>query len=97
VAKVGDLVTVLDTPRVDTIILDETILNGEPKCESAQCQIHGRGVHPAAFTVRLSCGKQMLACARRVLEYRSAEKAIRCTKCGGKRVHFTSDFGYTLL
>jgi hypothetical protein len=89
-------VTVLDTPRVDTIILDETILAGEPKCESAHCRKHGRGPHPATFTVRLSCGSQMLACTTRVLEYRSVDYRIKCTRCGGS-VHFTSDFACTPL
>jgi hypothetical protein len=89
-------VTVLDTPRADTVILDEALLDQEPKCESAHCQRHGRGTHPATFTVRLSCGNQMLACTTRVLEYRSADYRIMCTKCGGQ-MHFTSDFGCTPL
>jgi hypothetical protein len=88
--------TVLDAPRVDTIILDETILNGEPKCESTHCHTHGRGSHPAMFTVRLSCGKQMLACTMRVLEFQTRDQLIKCTKCGGQQ-HFTADFGYTPL
>jgi hypothetical protein len=88
--------SVLDAPRVDTIILDETILEGEPKCESTQCHRLGRGSHPAAFNVRLSCGSQMLACATRVREYQAREKLIKCTKCGGQ-LHATADFGFTPL
>jgi ribosomal protein S27AE len=88
--------TVLDTPRVDTIILDETILKDEPNCESAHCRRCGRGSHRATFTVRLTCGSQMLACATRVREYRATDHRIKCTKCGGQ-VHMTADFGYTPL
>jgi hypothetical protein len=88
--------TVLDTPRVDTVILDETILDDQPKCESTHCQLHGRGSHPATYTVRLSCGIQMLACATRVREYQAKEKLIKCTKCGGQ-LHMTADFGFTPL
>jgi hypothetical protein len=88
--------TVLDAPRVDTIILDETILEGDPKCESTHCHLHGRGAHPATFTVRLSCGIQMLACTTRVREYKAEDKRIKCTKCGG-RIHSTADFAYTPL
>jgi hypothetical protein len=89
-------VTVLDAPRVDTIILDETILNDTVECESPHCHHIGRGSHPAAFTVRLSCGSQQLACTTRVHEYRTVDHLIRCTRCGFQ-FHLTADFGYTPL
>jgi hypothetical protein len=88
--------TVLDAPRVDTIILDETILDDTVECESPHCHHIGRGSHPAAFTVRLSCGSQQLSCTTRVHEYRTVDQIIMCTRCE-LQYHFTADFAYTPL
>jgi hypothetical protein len=78
--------TVLDAPRVDTIILDETILDEEPGCQSAQ------GCDKTAdwSCVMRCCGQSSLLCDPCVGKARMVADGhyITCAGCGHR-------FGWT--
>lgn len=77
--------TVLDTPRVDTIILDETILNEDPGCQSAQ----GCDKTAEWSCVMRCCGDSACLCAACLARSRRATEGhfIICSSCGHR-------FGY---
>jgi hypothetical protein len=70
-------VTVLDTPRVDTIILDETILDEEPGCQFK----HRRVACSVDVThVVTGCAGPILACTNSA-EYKKRQIRERTTFC----------------
>jgi hypothetical protein len=77
--------SVLDTPRVDTIILDETILNDDPSCQSAQ----GCDKTAEWSCVMRCCGNSACLCSTCLAMSSKAVEAhyIICASCGHR-------FGY---
>jgi hypothetical protein len=75
-------VTVLDAPRVDTIILDETILDDAPACgfqhNVTTCSVH------VTHLFTSSCGARRFACTN-VAEWkrmRAFAVGVKCRECG---------------
>jgi hypothetical protein len=78
--------TVLDTPRVDTIILDETILNDDPSCQAA----YGCDRTAEWSCVMRCCGDSASLCDPCVGKARKVADGcfITCARCGHR-------FGWT--
>jgi hypothetical protein len=73
-------VSVLDTPRVDTIILDETILDDDPSCQAA----YGCDKTAEWSCVMRCCGDSACLCAGCLAKARKVADGhyITCSSCG---------------
>ncbi|WP_442575899.1 hypothetical protein ACSBPH_01735 [Microbacterium sp. F51-2R] len=76
-------------------ILDESILDGEPLCESVLCSHYmEKPAHPAHVRARFACGNSMLWCTERVVR-NMLSNTISCFLCG--TVHTSASVKITPL
>jgi len=75
-------VNVIDRPRTDIDILEETWLNDDVPCGSVFCALSlHRKTHAAHYNAKLLCGHSRPICRNRVTWY-SVQAFVVCATCG---------------